>query len=166
MPGRLNVWFRWSAVAVVLALAVDGCGSGTSKVHGKVTYQGKTVVWGSVTIVDKTGQFHVAEIDLNGNYSIEKIPTGSVKISVVSPNPEPPKGRDDPIKRGPAGGKGVTIDDPREKFMAGKEKQVEPRPKPPAGAWFAIPDKFGDPEQSGLTGDVKPGTTELNIDIK
>ncbi|HJZ54859.1 MAG TPA: hypothetical protein VKE74_07860, partial [Gemmataceae bacterium] len=121
MSGRLNVSIRWAAAALVLGLTVMGCGGSTSKVRGKVTHNGKTVVWGSVTLVDKNGEFHQADIDLNGNYVIEKVPFGTVKIAVASPNPEPPRGRGDQ-GRGGAGGKIEGLEDPREQFMAGKEK--------------------------------------------
>ena len=71
-------------------------------------------------------------------------------------------------KIGPAGGKAAGFEDPREKFMAEKgiKKNQPDKPKPPAGAWFEIDTKYADPEQSGLTGEVKSGTTELNIDLK
>ena len=120
--------------------------------------------WGSVTLVDKKGEFHQGDIDLNGNYVIENVPFGTVKIAVASPNPEPPRGRGgDP---GKGGGKIEGLEDPREKFMAGKEKQTDPKPKPPPGAWFPIPPKYNSPEESGLTGEVKGSETELNIELK
>jgi hypothetical protein len=152
--------FKWAAAAV-LALGLTGCGDGKSKVRGKVTHNNKPVVWGTVTLVDKTGAFHQADIDLNGNYVIENVPAGTVKIAVVSPNPN--QSRPD---AGKGRGGGIGIEDPREKFMAGKEKANADRPKPPPGAWFPIPDKYNTPETSELTGEVKGKEYELNIDLK
>jgi hypothetical protein len=167
---------RRGAGLLALGLAVSlaaGCGGGTSKVHGKVTHAGKPVVWGSVTLVDSSGAYHQSLIDLNGNYEIANVPAGPVKIAVVSPNPDPashggdPGGRGGPRPKGGPGSRGGT-NDPREKFLAQKgiQKAEDDRPRPPAAAWFPIDRKFADPNTSGLTGEVKPGATELSIDLK
>ena len=162
----LRRWF--GSAAALLVLSALGCGgSGTSTVTGKVTLNGKTVVWGSVTLVDEKGQFYTGPIDLQGNYKIEKVPSGAVKIGVFSQNPDPPKEAKGPAggpKTGGAGG-GAGFEDPREKL--GLKKDLPPDlPKPPPGTWFPIPGKYTDPTASGLTGQVKSGSTELNIDLK
>jgi hypothetical protein len=158
-------WF----VAAVFVLGLTGCGDSKSKVRGKVTLNNKTVVWGTVTLVDRTGAFHQADIDLNGNYVLENVPTGTVKIAVVSPNPYPPAGRPEGgrgVVKGDKGGEVPGFEDPREKFMAGKAKAESDRPKPQPGAWFPIPPKYNAPDESGLTADVKGKEYELNIDLK
>lgn len=167
MSARRRGFVCWAA-GLVLVLGLAGCGASAGKVRGKVTHNGKTVVWGTVTIIGSDGVVHDGLIDLNGNYEVDKVPGGPVKIAVNSPNPDGPRSRGgkDPT---PVGGKGKNAppppsDDPREKFLAGKEKDTGP-PKPPAGAWFALPDKFGSPETSGLTGEVR-GDTTINIDLK
>lgn len=168
MLSRFKAPIGWTA-AVVFVLVLTGCGSGKAKVHGKVTLNGQAVVWGTVTIIDKNGEYHQADIDLQGNYELNDIPKGPVKIAVVSPNPDPQaqKARGRPGAGRPgAGGKGEQFEDPREKFMAGKAPAEDPRPKPPPGAWFPIPDKYNSPEESGLTGDVNDSDTTLNIDLK
>ncbi|MBY0513618.1 MAG: carboxypeptidase-like regulatory domain-containing protein [Gemmataceae bacterium] len=168
MGGRLNGWLRGAAVLALIG-AAGGCGGGgTSKVHGKVTYQGKTVVWGSVSLIDTNGNYHQGDIDLNGNYTIEKVPVGPVKVTVASPNPDRGAGRGGAGK-GVTGGKaGENPDDPRDKWLAeqGKSKTAEERPRPAAGTWFPLDARYNDPGTSGLTGEVKRGDTELNIDIK
>ena len=68
------------------------------------------------------------------------------------------------MRKAPAGAE----DDPREKFM--KSQGITPekgpgRPLPPAGAWFPIPEKYSDPNTSGLSDVVKAGQ-DLNIDLK
>lgn len=167
MFSRLGTIARCTAIVLLLGLGSTGCGGNTSKVHGKVTHGGKPVVWGTVTLVDKTGMFHQADIDLNGEYVLENVPIGSVKIAVVSPNPNPP-GRGGPPKTDGKGAKGAApaFEDPREKFLAGKEKANAARPKPPDGAWFPIPQKFNTPEESGLKGEVKGSDCVLDIDLK
>lgn len=166
MSLQSHIRLRAIIVTAGFMIAFSGCSS-KSKVRGKVTYQGKPVVWGTVTIVDKNGEHHQAEIDLQGNYEIDKVAVGPCKIAVNSPDPNPPadagKGRG---KVGEGVSKVGGIEDPREKFMAGKQKQEDPRPKPPPGAWFGIPSKYNTIEESELTGEVRGSRTELNIELK
>jgi hypothetical protein len=152
---------RWIFVlALVSTMSITGCG-GKTKVTGKVTYNGKPVVWGSVTMVDSTGAYHSGDIDLSGNYSIDNVPSGPVKIAVNSPNPVDPRkgnaGGDKPAK--------ANLDDPREKFLASQGGKETPKPLPPEGAWMKLPDSAGDPNTSGLSGTVKSGEA-LNIEVK
>lgn len=136
----------------LMVLAAVGCGGGKTDAKGKVTYQGKTVVWGSVTLVDSTGQYHQGPIDLEGNYTIANVPAGKVKIAVTSPDPYAGAGR--PKPSGTFGGKGQDGDDPRLKF---KREPVAEQPKPAPGKWFPLPDKVNDPTNSGLTGELSRG---------
>lgn len=168
MTRRLRALIRWTGLALLLGLAVPGCGGNSSTVEGRVTYQGKQVVWGTVTLVDTKGEYHQSYIDLDGNYKFEKIPVGTVKIGVISPNPDPRRGGAGGGKDGPTGSNATNTEDPREKFMAekGLKQNKDERPKPPPGKWFEIDMKYADPENSGLNGEVKSGKTTLNIDIK
>ena len=150
-----------AAAALVVALAgLSGCGGGKTTAKGKVTYNGKPVVWGTVTLIDSAGIPHSENINLDGTFSINDVPSGPVKIGVVSPKPQEPRG-------GGARGAGAPDpNDPREKFAKQQGiTQDPPRQLPPAGAWFAIPDKFADPNTSGLTGTVKSGS-EIAVELK
>jgi hypothetical protein len=150
---------REGAGAFALALSlclVTGCGGGKTNVKGKVTYQGKTVVWGTVTLVDNTGANHQGTIELDGTYSVPDVPRGSVKIGVFSRAPS--------NRPRPDGGKGVkTVDpnDPRSKFK--KNPDIE-RPLPAPGQWFPIPEKYSDAHSSGLTGEVQSGTLDIKLE--
>lgn len=157
MRVRTSVW------AVLLGgLCAAGCDDDTPTVRGRVTANGKPVVWGSVTLVDARGGYHQAVLDLDGNYAIDGVPTGAVKVGVVSDNPA---GRG--AGRGPAHARAVGDGQgPREALGFRQDAGSEP-PKPPPGSWFPIPDRFGDPHSSGLTGEVRPGReSELNIDLR
>ena len=152
-------------------LVAIGCGPTKTTVKGKVMYKDKPIVWGSVQLVDQAGMYYSGDIDLQGNYSIEGVPPGSVRIGVSSPDPAP--------KSGSKGGKGAAptpgagkgdggFEDPREKFLreqGGAAGGGDTRPRPPAGAWFPIPRELADPINSGLTGTVESGKP-LDIDIK
>lgn len=169
MFGRFRATMILAGVALIWSICLPGCGSGKSKVSGKVTLNGAAVVWGTVTLVDKNGEYHQADIDLSGNYEIDNVPAGPVKIAVVSPNPEPDpaQGRGGRTgKANPGAGSGAGFEDPRAKFMAGKAPAEDGRPKPPPGAWFPIPPNYNSPEESGLTGEVKGSKATLNIELK
>src|SRR5262245_54771289 len=115
----MQIWIRSCAAAAVAGIALlllSGCGTGKSKVWGKVKLEGKTVVWGSVTLVDSTGMYHQGDIDLQGNYKIDKVPFGTLKIGVVSPRPDDPR-RGGGAKGGEGGKISMGIEDPREKFL-------------------------------------------------
>lgn len=145
------------AIATALALSVvmsGGCGDAKTDVEGKVTYQGKTVVWGTVTLVDADGAYHQSPIDLEGNYKIAGVPSGPVKIGVHSINPFPRGNKPKPGGRGNANANGGGIPDPRANIQQNQAAEL-PRPEP--GQWFPLPDTVSDPQTSGLTGTVSSG---------
>ena len=153
-----------------------GCGGKPTKVTGKVIFGGKPVVWGSVTLLHENGQYYQGPIGLDGTYTVENVPTGSVKIAVYSPKPyqdnqNPEKGGRErekaTVRGGPTSlsgrGGGAAVEDARAKF---KQTSTTPaQPKPPPEQWFPLPDHFADPNTSGLTGTVKSDQL-LDIDLK
>ena len=72
----------------LLAVA-PGCGPRTGTAAGKVTYQGKPVVWGSVTLRAADGSLHQAGINLDGTYRVDRVPAGPAQVGVSSPDPTP-----------------------------------------------------------------------------
>jgi hypothetical protein len=176
MRSRLTLRPRVTAVAVTCLgmVLASGCAGGGSagRVTGKVTAGGKPLVWGTVTLVDAKGQYRQGVIDLNGQYGIDNVPAGPVKIGVVSENPDPGgtagggKGGGAGAGAGAAAGRGGKSVDPREARGFRPDTSGAPA-KPPPGAWFPIDAKFSDPMTSGLTGEVKAGKeSELNIELK
>jgi hypothetical protein len=68
----------------VAAFGSVGCG-GSGTVSGKVTYQGETLRAGQVCFITADGKkSDVATISADGTYSIANIPTGEVKICVLT----------------------------------------------------------------------------------
>jgi hypothetical protein len=129
-------------------LAVSGCGSSKGTVSGKVVCGGKAVVWGSVTLIASDNMTYAAQITPEGTYSVPNVPGGPVKICVTSPNP-------DTVARGGPAPRGTASD----------RADAAPVAKPPDGSWVELPEKYSDPEKSGLTGTVNGNTTiDLNLD--
>lgn len=130
------------AVFFLAAALLSGCGPSTSTVSGTVTYQGKKVVWGGVALVAADGTAHPGTIEKDGSFTIANVPTGTAKVGVTSPDPL-------------MGAKSA------KEFEGTRYKP----PQLPAGAWFPVPEKFGDPKTSGLTVEVGSGA-KAEIDVK
>jgi hypothetical protein len=131
-------------VAVSLGATVAaGCGGGNTTVSGTVTRQGKPVVWGNVTVVDRDNVPHAGEIQEDGTFTVAGVPIGPCKVGVTSPNPESDRLAGRVGRKSEIGSKGG--DAPPD------------RPRPAAGRWFPIPDQYRDPLTSGLTGEVAKG---------
>src|SRR5262245_32889412 len=144
--------FRFASLITLCLLGfVSGCGPSGGTVSGKVTYRGKPVTMGHVTMIGSDNVQYVGDITSEGTYSIPHVPGGPVKITVSSPNPNIAQ-RARAIGPGPRGGAGDL------------EEAAPPPPTAPTG-WVEIPPEFADPEQSGLTGTVKSATI-INLDLE
>jgi hypothetical protein len=126
----------------VLALALfAGCGPSVGTVAGKVTVGDKPVTEGRITIIPADGQGITTAIGPDGNYRVDNVPVGEVKIIVLGPPP------------------------PQEELRDLKVKGKEGRRGPPPGSKIAspIPARYGDSSTSGLTLTVKPGVNPFDI---
>jgi hypothetical protein len=148
-------------VLVILLLAGMGCG-GASKakgvVKGQVTIGGKPLYTGSVIFHSADGRTGAANIDHNGNYDMGDAPVGDVKISVTVPKMSGPAGMMGQ-KGVPAPPKGLgEMKDPNKPSESSSSQPLDPSKIVP------IPDRYADPEKSGLTYKVEKG--EHTFDIK
>ena len=144
---RSAAWLAWLAGAVMTLLA--GCGGGTGELRGVVTYQGKPLECGTVTVVGRDKLPYVGSIDETGHYSVAGVPTGEVKIGVTVPDP--------PADTPPAAAGG---------HRGLKRPNAQPSAAPSAKKWVKIPESYGDPEGSGLTATVGRGSTPHDIELK
>jgi hypothetical protein len=127
------------AVLSLLALALSamsGCGPGYGDVSGTVSYNGKRLRFGTVTIVGSDGIPRYGNFDADGNYSIEHIAAGECKVAVASPNP-----------------KGLPGYTPEERRISSEN-------------WFEIPAKYLHPLTSELTYTLRPGRQTYNMELK
>jgi hypothetical protein len=121
-----------------LLLLCSGC-SRTASPGGKVTYQGKPVVWGSITLRAADGSMHQIGIESDGTYQLENVPVGLANVGVSSPDPKP-------------------------SARLKEDSRVRPAPPPPPGAWFSLPAKLADPSTSGVT--LQVGGASGDIELK
>src|SRR5438094_236640 len=104
--------------AALLALVALGCG-GRGDVSGKVTFQGKTVVFGTVQFEGSDGRLSQGNIGTDGSYSVRDVAVGEAKVAVSSLNPK----SSDFVPMQREGGK-------------------PPPPRPDVPGWFPIPSKY------------------------
>ncbi len=133
-----------------LFMVVSGCGPTVGSVVGKVTFDGKPVPGGNVTVIPSSGSAQMGAIDQNGNYSISNVPTGPAKITVETASQKPTKM--------PSGAKIVPPKDV-------KAPNYDPN-EAKKGIYVAIPNRYSVPEESGLALDVKSGKNEKNLDLQ
>jgi hypothetical protein len=129
---------------MLLILAAAGCGPPTATVTGKVTLKGAPVTAGAVTFHGENKFVQSAVIDANGAYNISNAPVGPVKVSVASAKP----------RAAPPGGKAATAKHPGDKGGAA------------AVAAVPIPDKYKDPNQSGLNFELKAGEQVIDLPLE
>ncbi len=133
-------------VPAALALAMVGCGSGTSTLSGKVTYQGRPVLSGYVTVVNEDGTASSGVIQPDGTYTVEGVKRGHVRIAIVSP---------DPARAHSVLNKGDHKD----------AKAGHGHTKPGTNGWYPLPANLGDPEKSGLTLDATASRVRHDIEM-
>ena len=139
---------------VLLSLAsLSGCGGRSGYVSGKVTHQGKPVTSGAVIFHGADGRSDSGNIDAEGKYVVAQAPVGVVKVTVDTGPARPvtppkivgPK-RDDPAKH------------PGEKAEGNSGKG------PPRKA-IVVPEKYKDPDQSGLSFKVTGGKQTYDVKL-
>lgn len=146
---------RPTRAAALALLALAGCGGGTASVSGKVTFQGKPVVYGTVVLIGADGLPRSGQIQPDGTFTVPGVAVGTAKAAVSSP---PPPGAE-PAKKAARGGRDAEDDE--------RAPPPPPAPVDPAvvKGWFPLPEKYGDPDKSGLTVQVGSGQP-ADFDLK
>lgn len=142
---------RRAAVAAVL-VAVAGCGGSSADVTGKVSYRGRPVAYGTVSVIGRDQKTYYGVINPDGTFTVTGVPVGPAKLGVYSPDPyfDPP----------------ISAAEKAKAEEARRASGVPIAPKPPKGTWFRLPGKYADPLSSGLTAEVTaaPAAVDLRLD--
>lgn len=141
---------RWGML--VAALGAAGCAPSHADVTGSVSYRGRPVVWGTVSVVGADGMTYYGPVRPDGTFAVPGVPVGPARFGVYSPDPyfEPPLPPD--VKR--------RVEEAR--------RAAAPRdpPKPPKGQWVRLPPKYTDPLTSGLTAEVAGPETVFDLRLE
>jgi hypothetical protein len=146
----LRAWGMLLAIAASVGLA--GCGPASGTISGKVSYKGAILKGGNVSFVSADGKIAKSSpIAEDGSYSIEKMPVGTVKISVETKTLE-------------QAAKARRNDPPPGQTRPGDKTQSDPAEA--AKRYVPIPEKYADPNTSELTYTVTSGTQPHDIELK
>jgi hypothetical protein len=160
MSGRFSIFGAF--VLVGLLAGLSGCGGPPPKavVKGKVSIGGKNLTTGNVVFHGANNAQAMAIINESGEYEMKDAPVGEVKISVNVPK-SPPGGFDKMMGRDvmkskafkdaksvdPESGKVISI-------MGAAPANIVP-----------IPDKYGNPDTSGLIYTVTKGEQSKDLPL-
>jgi hypothetical protein len=132
-------------LAVCVAVLASGCGSRRATITGEVKYNGAPLPAGTITFLVQAGEKQVVAAEIvDGKYTVKGIDVGQAKVAVMTLPP---------AKGGlpPRGGKAVEAPST---FSSS-----------PAGKYVPIPLKYANPDQSGLTYEIKPGSQTKDFDL-
>jgi len=135
-------------VVALLALTL-GC-SRSGRLTGTVMYQDRPVVSGTVTLVASDGVTHQAIIHPDGSFELTGVSSGIAKVAITSPDPVQQAKQIEAVQRSRASG-------------TTQPKKSSPQTAAAPTGWFPLPDRFADPEQSGITLDIRGGRNTLPI---
>lgn len=142
MTSRRTVSRLLLGLVATAGLLGIGCGSRPGTISGEVKYNGQPIPSGTITFLSQAGKHQVAAANIvAGKYTVKGLEPGPAKVTVVTLPPArgglPPTGR--PIDA--------------------------PSPTTLPGRYMPINKKYANPDQSGLTHDVRPGAQEKNFDL-
>ena len=166
-------------LALGLGTLTAGCGSSKGQVSGKVLEKdGEPLPGGRVSFVPEGGGMAVtATIREGGTYEAPGLVPGRYKVSVTTEYLNPARAKGKFLKPGDEGvgpqgeAKGKKKEDQEPPAEAKDGPPKEARKGPPTGQrrvgdYVPLDPRNADPEQSGLTCEVKAGSQEYDIRLK
>jgi hypothetical protein len=152
------------AVALCLLLLSSGCSAPKSRVYGTISYQGKPLAGATIVLICPDNSTAQARVRSDGSYEMASVSRGEVKVAIQADKPRPP-----PRPRPDRSAIAVKDKNTNAKSMAANDDQakgavVGPR-QPPEHAFASFPAKYGDPNTSGLTFELKEADQEYSPDL-
>jgi hypothetical protein len=142
------------AVGFVILLVVPGCGTPRARVHGTVKCQGEPLGGAVVTFFSADNATFTARTRSDGTYQVAGVPQGTVRVSVQVPRPRPkPEPEPEAIQKA-------------NKEAGLKSWQERPQPDQSAARRINLPARYGNPETSELSFELKEADQDYSIDLK
>jgi hypothetical protein len=129
---------RLRNLVVLAAVAAAGCAGGVKKVtvHGTVAYQGQPLQSGILKLLGSEGSVSAGMIQPDGTFTATDVVPGEVSVGVLEA----------PQSSGSS---------------SGEDRPAAAHRKP-----VSLPEKFRNPETSGVKYTITPDTKELAIELK
>jgi hypothetical protein len=147
-----GAFYFWGADEKTARIGRENQKQATGVVEGKVTYKGAPLPSGSIAFHLSNEQSYEDGIQPDGTYQAVGLKPGPYKVTVVTKEIKGPPQNPPPLK-GPPKGKGPPPKAPPKGF-----KFIPPK-------YVAIPQRYADPNTSGLMLEVKAGKQPFNIDL-
>jgi len=135
-------------LVLMIVLTAIFSGSGKATLTGRVTYQGRPVIWGSVLLVSSDGKSASGPIDSDGSFRVEDAPPGPVSVAVVSHDPL--------VQHWATGLKTTRVRPTASIFSAAPVDRQR---------WFPLPPQYEEPASSGVTLLLSKGANQLDITL-
>jgi hypothetical protein len=136
---------QFAAVALLSALAASGCAARKADVTGTVRYRNQPVTSGSVSFYCDNGEIRSSLLSADGTYHLTQMAPGSARVVVVSHPRVPPALH---IDHAPA----ALAPHPRQKTVPNRPISV-------------VPQRYSQPDSSGLNFIINSGEQVLDIDL-
>jgi len=143
------------AVGIAVLLVVPGCGTPRARVHGTVKYQGKPLGGALITFYSADNATFSAPTRPDGTYQVTGVPQGTVRVSVQISGPVPVFGQK------------AKMDVMKEDLKYKKKlKEILKERKDTSAPRINLPARYGNPETSELSFELKEPDQDYSIDLK
>jgi hypothetical protein len=147
-PTPFSLCWR-TLLLLVLPLLAAGCGGGKGTVNGQVSYQGKPLPLGTISFISDVGRHDVANALIkDGQYTANDVSAGPNKVTVVTIDPDQSGG----------GAAGETASGGKDMPVAAGKKHSK--------NYVQIPERYANPEKSGLNLDVHTGEQPYDVKLE